>query len=142
MPIPPEAIPTTVAAIFSIAVSIKRLMTGNKVDSDNAIDLFKATASPRDRDLLSDPIIHASVAQITVISEPLLDQLHQEAQSCEDRHLKARQVSTTYMARTTADNDAAQCICSVLRDLRRFNNDELPPDSIFSRWWLSYRCQM
>src|SRR5438105_1941990 len=95
--IPPDAIPASmsmIASVLSIASSIKNLMTRNRISSDQAIDLFKQTATKSDIKTLSDPKAHASIVGITkihVISTRLLSQFADEARNCEDRHLKGRQ---------------------------------------------------
>jgi hypothetical protein len=143
MPIPPEVIASSMsmlASVLSMASSIKNIMTGRKVDSKTAIGIFKQTASPEEIGILADADVENSISEVSnVIAADLLGQLASEAKRCQDRHINDRQAALTQMSTDQADINAALCMCSVLRDIRRYNKGVLPSGP-FKNWWESYSC--
>jgi hypothetical protein len=126
------------ASTLSIAASVKRLLTGEK-STDAAIEEFKKNASKEEVKILDYELIQDAVAKISVISQPLLSQLAREAQRCEDNHLHLRENATTQIERDRANIRANECMCTVLRDIKRYNQGVLP-GKIFENWWASYSC--
>ena len=145
--IPPEVVVMSMSmlsSILSIASSTKKLMGDRKISSEEAVKEFENNASKSDRQLLSDAQVRSSilsVLEIKVISEKLLSQMAREAQRCEDNHVESREKASSDTDREQADIRAAQCMCKVLRDIRRYNNKTLPVGGdVFKNWWISYGC--
>ena len=104
-------------------------------------NLFRKDATQAQKAILDRPGAPEAILQMMVISQKLLDQLDSEAKDCEQRHVRARQdAGRDQMKLSQADIDAAQCMCSVLRDIRRYNKGMLPAGD-FQNWWESYSCQ-
>ena len=130
-----------IASILSITRSVRELMQKNQASKEDALALFRKGASKAQKDVLDRPGVAAAVLQLMIISPKLLQQLEDEASDCEQRHIKARQAAGRDQGKLDqADIDAAQCMCAVLRAIRRYNKDELPSGDL-QNWWDSYRCQ-
>ena len=127
------------AAILSIAASVRQLAQARKVSKQEALEIFRREASPKDRELLEDRTTRDAVIELQLISQPLLDQLSSEAKDCEDEHIGARKRAKGIGDRKNADVKAAECMCGVLRDIKGYN-DETLPSGPFQNWWTAYSC--
>lgn len=131
------------ASVLSIAASVKQLVQKRHISKQDALQIYLRQASDKERKLLQRPDIQAAVLEVTVISKALLDQLAKEAQECERKHIRERQEADRKNNQTDkvrADVNAAQCMCNVLRDIKRYNTGQLPKHGPFLDWWDSYDC--
>jgi len=124
------------ASVLSIAASVKSLMRMQKIDNTDAIEAYRKDATEAERRLIDEN--QTKILEITVISENLLKQLADEAGACEQRHVAARKNATSQIDKEIADIGAAQCMCNVLRAIKRYNKMKLPLS--FEDWWDSYGC--
>ncbi|MGB0748205.1 MAG: hypothetical protein ACPGO3_05630 [Magnetospiraceae bacterium] len=129
------------ASVMSIAASIKQLMQDRNVPSEEALKLFQETASPKEIEVLESPANKSAIIELTTISDKLLKQLSKEAQECEDQHIKDRKDAGGKIDEEQAESDAEQCMCSVLRTIKRRNKRQLPPSGPLIDWWESYNCK-
>jgi hypothetical protein len=129
------------ATFLSIASSVKNLMTKNGISPADALDLFKKSeVTPEQKEMLAQSATTSAIANTTVISQNLLDQLAFEADQCERKHIADRKGAVTPRQSDQADADAKKCMCAVLRSIQRHNGN-IFPDPIFESWWKSYGCQ-
>jgi hypothetical protein len=130
-----------IASILSITRSVRELMQKSQASKEEALAHFRERANKAQKDILDRPGVTAAVLQMTIISPKLLKQLDDEAKECEQRHITARQDAGRDQGKLDqADIDAAQCMCAVLRAIKRYNTGKLPSGD-FQNWWDSYRCQ-
>lgn len=130
------------SSILSIAASAKELMASRGASAAAAIDQL-AESDGSARELLADPDMRTTVLILaqTVISKDLLDQLTREARKCERNHISDRKKAKSHTDKDDADIEAAQCMCSVLRDAKRYNGGSLPNSKLLDDYWKSYRCK-
>jgi hypothetical protein len=130
-----------ISSVLSITRSVIDLAKSGNLSKEDALALFRGRADKHQRDILDRPNITAAILQMTTIAPGLLQQLDNEARACEVTHIKARKAAgNDEMKKDQADIDAAQCMCSVLRDLKRYNKGQLPAGD-FQNWWDSYSCK-
>lgn len=130
------------ASLMTIIASVRQMMAGGTVSSEEAIQNYLREANPEEREILSDPDMRLAIGQLTVISDRLLDQLGREASTCEERHVQARRSAQHQIDKDQADVDAGSCMCNVLRDLQRYNSRQLPDHGPFKGWWEQYSCKL
>lgn len=129
------------AAILSIASSVKKLTEDKKMLPQDALDLFKKdVASPQQKAFLADQINVEGVISTMSISRNLLEQLLREAEECENKHVQGRAAANGIGAKDKVNRSADQCMCSVLRDVKRYNKSKLPSGP-YKAWWDSYGCE-
>lgn len=131
---------SVLSSILSIAASIKSLQLKFKLNPKEALRRFLGKASQAEKDLLSQPGIEDAVLELMVISEKLLEQLSHEAHECEQRHIQARQAAQDLTSKDVADVRAANCMCSVLRSIKKHNGMNLPQKDVLRDFWKSYNC--
>lgn len=130
-----------IASVLSITRSVIDLAKSGNISMEDALALFRGRANKNQSEILQRPNITAAILQMTTIATALLQQLDDEARACEAEHIKARKAAgNDQMKKDQADIDAAQCMCSVLRDLKRYNKGHLPSGD-FQNWWSSYGCK-
>lgn len=133
---------SVLSSIFSIAVSVKELMAARGTSATEALDHLSESAEFYET--LADPSTRQSVLVLaqSVISPEMLDQLKNEAMQCQRKHIDDRKKARdNFTKKDNADIDAAQCMCSVLRDVKRYNRGRLPDDRQLHDFWISYRCK-
>ena len=135
----PDAM-SALSSILSIAASVRSLQREFNLNPMEALKRFLGKANPADRDLLNQPGIKEAVVELLVISEKLLKQLSREAHECEERHIEARQAAQDQTSKDVADVRAANCMCSVLRSIKKHNGMNLPEKDVLKGFWKSYNC--
>lgn len=132
------------ASILSIASSVQQLLAKrSELEREEALEKFiEESATDKEVVLLKQTEIREAVLEVSIISEKLMQQLSKEAEACENNHIEARNVAKTQIEKDEADINAAQCMCSVLRDLYRYNKKALPAHGPFKNWWDSYGCKL
>jgi len=130
------------SSILSIAASVKELMASHGATAGAAVDQLSGSDGLA-REILADPDTREAVLLLaqTVISNDLLDQLTREARKCERNHIGDRKKAKGHTDKDDADIEAAQCMCSVLRDTKRYNGGSLPDSKLLNDYWKSYRCR-
>lgn len=128
-----------IAAILSVAASIKKLMERGNLSKEDAVARYRLNASQQEIKLLDNQKHKAEVLDLLVISEELLAQLHNEADECEKEHIRARKSAKTLTEKDIADTKASGCMCHTLRTVRKHNELNLPSETL-DRWWRSYNC--
>jgi hypothetical protein len=130
-----------IASVLSITRSVIELAKSGNLSIEDALAVFRGRANKSQKDILNRPNITEAILQMTTIAPALLQQLDDEARACEAAHIKARKAAgNEQVKKDQADIDAAQCMCSVLRDLKRYNKGQLPKGD-FQNWWDSYGCK-
>jgi hypothetical protein len=128
------------ASILSITRSVKDLMSGAKIDSKEALEIFAGKASEKEKKLLDVQGVRTSIVAMSVIANPLLAQFEAEAEACQAKHIRDRKKAAGDSVKgNQADRRAAQCMCSVLISIRLHNQGELPKGQV-QDWWDSYGC--
>lgn len=129
------------SSILSIAASVKELMATRGATANEA--LAELGEADDFREALTDPATRQSVLALaqSVISKDLLEQLTREALQCERQHIGDRKRAEGLTDKENANIDAAQCMCGVLRDVKRYNGGDLPDDPLLRDFWRSYRCK-
>ena len=143
MPVEPISALAVAASVLSITASIKQLMEGQNLGFSDALDRFTRSANEKDLELLGQQGVEETIhgLTLTIISSRLLEQLSDEADACEKRHIRERKRSKTNLDRENANNRAAQCMCRVLLDIRSHNGGVLPTGP-FENYWDQYRCEL
>lgn len=129
------------SSILSIAVSVKDWMSQTGTSAETAIDQLSERGNEQTRQALAEADIREAVLSLMVISKDLLEQLTAEALECENKHIAGRKSATGHIDKQDADIKAAQCMCGVLRDVKRYNNRQLPNGKRFRNLWDSYGCE-
>lgn len=139
-----ESIAVSIAifsSALSIAVSVKDLMKSRSISLRDAIELYRKETTDKERELLGDPDIQAGIIEITtIISDKLLRQLAKEANECEDNHIRLRDEADSQIAKNLADIKGSECMCTVLRTIKQYNDLELPHGELYKNLWKSYNC--
>lgn len=135
----PNAV-SVLSSILSIAASVRSLRLKFKLSPKEALARFLGKATQEQKDLLNQPGVEEAVFELMVISEKLLEQLSREAHECEERHIAARQAAQDLTSKDVADVRAANCMCSVLRSIKKHNGMDLPEKGLLRRFWKSYNC--
>jgi hypothetical protein len=129
------------ASSLSITRSVTELVQKFGISKEDALARFRKSASKAENEILDRPGMAGAVLAMTIISSALLQQLEDEARGCERRHIEDRKNAGEDLGKKeVADIQAHQCMCSVLRAIKRYNKGELPGD-LFKNWWDSYGCQ-
>jgi hypothetical protein len=126
--------------MFSITRSVKELMSKKKLNKEQALEAFKASASDQQKELLGSEGFSESVLALTVINAALLAQFQQEAADCQANHINERQKAKGNVAQgELANQKAKRCMCAVLKSVKKHNKKILPAGQL-QEWWDSYDC--
>jgi hypothetical protein len=136
-----EASLSILSSILSIAVAVKDWMSQRGVSAETAIDQLAERGDEQTREALTQAEIREAVLSVMVISKDLLEQLTREALECEKKHVRGRKSAKGHIDKKDADIKAAQCICGVLRDVKLYNNRQLPSSRRLQDFWESYGCE-
>lgn len=138
---PVEASLSILSSILSIAVSVKEWMTQKDVTAETAVAQLADRGDNATREALAQTDVREAVLSLMVISKDLLKQLEREADACETKHIRARKAADGHIDKQQADINAAQCMCGVLRDIKRYNGRQLPNSDQLKGFWSSYGCE-
>ncbi|HEY0921512.1 hypothetical protein [Rheinheimera pacifica] len=121
---------TILSSLLSIAASIKQLIQkGGAKDFDDAVEKYKSTASPETLALLNEEYNINSVYGLvhSIISPAVLDQLSEEANSCEEVYIRNRRDANGDPIRLKgAEKKVKRCVCSTLSTIMKHNGGDLP----------------
>ncbi|MCS0397881.1 hypothetical protein ND972_13855 [Vibrio diabolicus] len=118
------------SSLLSIAASIKKfIQNGEAKDFDDAVEKYKSIATPETLALLNEEDNISSIHGLvnTIISPAVLDQLSEEAYTCEEVYIKNRRDAERNTSKLKgAEIKVKRCVCSTLLTLMKHNGGELP----------------
>ena len=133
---------STLASTLSIASSIKAMALNSKITFADAFRTY-VPKSEEEKELLERDDIVETVSYLgntQRISIELLTQFTNDALECKKTHIaNLQQFKPDTLERIQANEGASRCVCSVLKDIKLHNANNLPTE-LLENMWEEYRC--